>query len=493
MTGISDDLAIPQAEAISSPANHESPSPIDLLRLFQEQKAYFSQLRNDLKHIIKSEASNTARQLEAFHQLHSLIGDIPNSLHGWPVSPDFGLHLVRKIRDDDYDLIIEFGSGVSTFLELKALEHKQIYSNRSPEIPQIIVFEHLEPYLQQTLEFVARSPLRPVVDISLRPLEPWQDESGSYSFYSGTEVIGKTIRALFSRKRLHGKPIQTAFPLKLLVVIDGPPGATCRWARYPALPIILAACEGVRVAIDVLMDDVSRFDENEMAAAWEATIQSRQIPYSRQNLDYEKGGLLLRIPSLGWNKEADLEDADEVPFPCQNIEQLIRERNILERECERRYSALQQSEQQALVIRQLLAEKKQNSLVESELRAQLADRNHAVTELEKELQLVRQQLNEQQNAPALAEKPPIDLDDELEKLRKINILLRLQMRQVQEELEHYVLLAKRKEIGTPSESMESQEIRQEPKPISEYKSTKDQDWATINENRTRLQSAETPQ
>ena len=75
-----------------------------------------------LKNLIKQEIQVSTKNIEASQQLHSLFGLLPDHDSNWPVSPDFGLKIVRQIQKEKYDLIVELGSGTSTFLQLKSLE-----------------------------------------------------------------------------------------------------------------------------------------------------------------------------------------------------------------------------------------------------------------------------------------------------------------------------------------------------------------------------------
>jgi hypothetical protein len=476
-----------------TPSPQDTPqgaNPVQPSQWLEEQRAGMKQLLSELKDAMGAELRNATRQLEAFHQLHHLIGAIPESLHGWPVSADFALRLVHLIQDNSYDLIVEFGSGISTFLELRALEIKKPFHPPAPQIAKVIVFEHLERYLQQTHQLIAQSPLRQFVDLRLRPLEPWQDESGSYSFYSGTEVIGQAIKAHFSRKLLAGAPANHELPLKLLVVIDGPPGTTCRWARYPSLPIILTACQGFHVSIDILLDDVRRFDEKEMADAWETKIQTLNLAYRRQDLDYEKGGLLLRLAPSDVPNVAPQGSSQEEPSLGTDREQLIRQRQSLERECERRYAFLRLNEEQAHLITELLQEREQASLAEAELRAQLAAHIEAETALKQDGERLRLQLqlqNEHPPTPATSSSGT-EADRERDQLRAKNLLLQLQIKQVQEELEHYVLLAKEQSNPAPTMSKDGCDglIQSPPFPSA----TQAGDDEAINGNRERLQTSE---
>ena len=153
----------------------------------------------------------------------------------------------------------------------------------------------------------------------------------------------------------------------------------------------------------------------------------------------------------------------------------------LERECERRYAALRLSQEQAVIIRQLLAEKEASRLLEIDLRAQLTDRIQAIHELEQALRLLHPHLDEPAAAVTESIVIPPEVDPELEQLREKNRLLQLQLKQVQEELEHYVLLAQGQRCLASPAAVDV------PHPLSEPLATREQVSDTINRNRARLQ------
>lgn len=273
----------------------DSPTPPppsnELVVLLQNVSEQIRKLGLDLKNEVRQEAINTTRQLEAFQSLQALVGDIPAGFHGWPISPDFALGLVRLIRDHHYNLIVELGSGTSTFIELRALD---LFDRPQPTDktakPRLFAFEHNEFYLSKTEALVQRCTNRAELDLCLSPLTPWSDFIGDFSYYSGIERIAEALKTLQAH--------HAVAPLKMLVVVDGPPGATCHWARYPAIPVVLDACSGLNVSIDFLVDDMIRTDEKEMAEAWEASLRMFDLHYERFDYDYEKGGMLLRLSSL---------------------------------------------------------------------------------------------------------------------------------------------------------------------------------------------------
>jgi hypothetical protein len=102
-----------QAGALMPPS--PKPDPI------QQRLAAIEQQLQTLQRSQHQATLTITRQLEAFIQLHSLIGPIPGLLHSWPVSADFALHMLRLLLAQPPELVIEFGSGTSTALLLQAL------------------------------------------------------------------------------------------------------------------------------------------------------------------------------------------------------------------------------------------------------------------------------------------------------------------------------------------------------------------------------------
>lgn len=262
----------------------------ELLGLVRQQAKAIESLKTGISKQITTQIANSTKQIEAHQALQALVGDVAAPLHGWPISPDFALQLVRLIRDNDYHLIVEFGSGTSTLLSLRSIERFGLRSAPcDPALHRLLTFEHLDTYHQKTADLVPACSNRALLDLRLSPLEPWKDATGEYSYYSGITAIAETIKAL-----------SLAFQgtLKMLVVIDGPPGATCHWARYPTIPIVLDAASGMDLSIDFLLDDMIRTDEIEMALAWEHQLQTFGVPYQRVDYNFEKGGLLLATENL---------------------------------------------------------------------------------------------------------------------------------------------------------------------------------------------------
>ena len=83
-----------------------------------QQLAAIEERLQAIEQVQRRSTLTITRQLEAFIRLRNLIGPIPGQLHGWPISADFALNMLQLLLAEPPELVIEFGSGTSTFLLL---------------------------------------------------------------------------------------------------------------------------------------------------------------------------------------------------------------------------------------------------------------------------------------------------------------------------------------------------------------------------------------
>lgn len=257
----------------------------ELLAQIKELKNNFSSFRNHFDRSLGKKIQNSTKQIEAFMGIQSVLqnGIVLPEMHGWPISSDFALYLINIIRTNDYDFIIEFGSGTSTVLIAQAL--KQIKSKRTdrPATRQI-AFEHLEEYYLKTLSLLQTAHVSDARDtLRLTPLVPYKDPTGEYSYYNCNEALAA----------LSGTFKESNDPPKILMLVDGPPGVTCKNARYPALTHVLPHFSQAK--IDILLDDSDRPDEKETVKFWKAHLGNTQIPHRQIELQFEKGACFFQI------------------------------------------------------------------------------------------------------------------------------------------------------------------------------------------------------
>ena len=217
-------------------------------------------------------------------QNYFATGELPHintERHSWPISPDFALYLIELLELNDYDLIVEFGSGISTSIIGKTLAKMAAKRSGKPPV-DFVSFDHLEKYYQQTLTQLEHAGLAKAVQLNLAPLQDWLAPNGNtYSYYA----CQPTLAAVAQKHPADG--------LRLLVIVDGPPAATGKHARYPAGPLILQHFAGAH--IDLLLDDYIRDDEKEIAKLWQNDIAAAQLAHTSAERKLEKDSCLITI------------------------------------------------------------------------------------------------------------------------------------------------------------------------------------------------------
>ncbi|MGP9574064.1 class I SAM-dependent methyltransferase [Halomonas sp. AOP42-D2-25] len=167
-------------------------------------------------------------------------------LRGWATSPDVLLRLHAHIMATRPQVIVEFGSGASTLVIADAL--------RQNGVGKLISIEHSDHYGAQTLGTLQAESLEGWVDLRIGDLEAWKGE------HLNPEDAEKPSRW---------------YPVSLLegvenvglLWVDGPPGATCLFSRYPALP---ALADKLSPNAEVWMDDTIRQEEKDICERWAA-------------------------------------------------------------------------------------------------------------------------------------------------------------------------------------------------------------------------------
>ena len=218
--------------------------------------------------------TNNVKQLEAFVNLTQYLNDgsMPLNFHGWPISPDIALFLIQKIEYNQYDLIIEFGSGTSTalFTKVIAKQHEKGQMLNS----KLVTFEHNKKYYELTKQNLMAQGLTEYVDLVYAPLKEYEYDKEAFLYYQCEETLNKL-------NKLH------AGHISILVLVDGPPGATGPLARFPALPHLLSAFS--HQTMHLVLDDYHRGEEKQVADKWEELLTSRSIHFETESVSSEKG------------------------------------------------------------------------------------------------------------------------------------------------------------------------------------------------------------
>lgn len=223
--------------------------------------------------LVQAETHQLAQQLDLNNYL--IHDALPLSFRGWPISADLGLVLVRKLTGQHYDLVVEFGSGTSTVLMARIMKKRHAMGNVGPT--EVISFEHLSNYQEQTRSMLDAEGLQQYANVGLAPLVPIGTKGEQTArFYD----CGHQLANLASRLKLTRDS-------RILVLVDGPPEATNRMARLPAFEAVrthFSECQ-----IEFVLDDYRRADERAIVQAWKATCEREGIPNSLEEIPTEKG------------------------------------------------------------------------------------------------------------------------------------------------------------------------------------------------------------
>lgn len=185
-------------------------------------------------------------QLESLSWLQrrlAINGELP-PLRGWAASPDVLLRLHTHIITKKPKVIVEFGSGSSTLVIADAL--------RQNGMGRLFSFDHNQYYGNQTLATLKNEKLDKWVDLRVSDLEPWTK-------HHLNPVDAEKPSLWYATSSLHG--INNID----LIWVDGPPGVTCLFSRYPALP---ALSNKLSSNVEVWMDDTNRQEEIDICQSW---------------------------------------------------------------------------------------------------------------------------------------------------------------------------------------------------------------------------------
>lgn len=253
---------------------------------FEKQGADLERVRKSVQQACKNEVENALQQTVAYAGLKDYYasGKLPQVTpwkRGWPASPDFILWLVELIENNDYDLILEFGSGVTTLYTAKTIAARES-KGATAKSTHVLSFDHLEQFFQQTQDMLMQAGLGGRVNVMHAPLEEYTAPDGtSYQYYSCQDALKE-----LSLQYKSGAS-------RILVIVDGPPGDTNKNARYPAFPLVMKYFASAH--IDFLLDDYIRGDEKELANHWQAACATAGIEYEVVTKALEKEALLLSI------------------------------------------------------------------------------------------------------------------------------------------------------------------------------------------------------
>lgn len=194
-------------------------------------------------------------EMDALLQVHrrSQMDDPLPLMGGWALTPRGLLQAIDLVNRPGVSLVVECGSGTSTLFLARALELKGS--------GHVIALEHSQEYLEQTENALQQHGLTEFAEVRHAPLKEVEVFGAPYMWYSWS-----TIADL--------EEID-------LLLVDGPPGDTGTWARYPAYPLLR---ERLAPGALIVVDDAQRSDEKAMVEAWIQMGQLSQLTSSSNDL-----------------------------------------------------------------------------------------------------------------------------------------------------------------------------------------------------------------
>jgi hypothetical protein len=242
-------------------------------------------LKKEFSALIEKQQSRQAReslaQLESFVRLQTYMGPdllLPD-MHGWPISPDLGVLLIRLLEAMEYDLIVEFGSGSSTLIIAEVLRRK---AQKTGIHTPFVSFEHLETYFSHTQSLLKQAEHLSSVLLVHAPLVEMQIDKSIFPYYN--ESLVRTALEKYQPKRI-------------FALVDGPPANTGPLARFPAFSILSRVLP--TADLHFLMDDYNREDEKTIVDQWlQAASSSGYNAEKTEYLSLEKHGCLVKLSRL---------------------------------------------------------------------------------------------------------------------------------------------------------------------------------------------------
>lgn len=179
----------------------------------------------------------------------------------WAASADFLIEISRRIAEDQPEVVVELGSGLSTVVTALLLKHR----GRG----RMVSIDHDADFAAATRRDLAANDLMAFAEVRVAPLVETRAFGGTRLWYDTRRLIDLA-------------------DIDLLVV-DGPPMPFAADIRYPTMAFFW---DRLKPGACVLLDDADREGERIIVERWQAEFSGMES----RHLDLEKGAVLLRKP-----------------------------------------------------------------------------------------------------------------------------------------------------------------------------------------------------
>lgn len=225
------------------------------------QQDLLTAVQRSTRNVVKVQRQQTS-EVEALLQLFQGFeprAPMPSS-GNWAFDPTGLLELLFITDRKRPNLVLELGSGTSSVWIAYALERTR---------GRLVSLDHNRAFAERTTAILAWHDLSRVAEVRHAPLRPLSLGGEEFQWYD--------VEALAGVDHVD------------LLVVDGPPGSTGPRARYPAVPVLQARLSASAV---VVLDDIDRPDEREVAQRWAETTpglaREREIVGRQAVLTYSR-------------------------------------------------------------------------------------------------------------------------------------------------------------------------------------------------------------
>ena len=277
-------------------------------QLFATQKEEIKQYTNALgQHITKTQRETRQNLAASFNVNQTLIhGNHTVDFDSDTLSPEAAQHLVQWIDQNEYDLIIEFGSGLATQIMAKTLINKKQSQAHPVSVPQthresdkailnahvsspsndqlstandlatydlpkkIISFEHNQTAYEDNQQTLNKLQLASMVAMHYAPLVDYRHQSEDCLFYHCQAHLQQLSEVYQGRQA------------KILIRVGGPVDQENPTAIYPVMPQLLNTLGEHR--LDIIIDETVTTDTQQVMDKWQYLLQQRDLTYQIKHI-----------------------------------------------------------------------------------------------------------------------------------------------------------------------------------------------------------------
>lgn len=183
---------------------------------FNQHTLQLEQAANALGRHVTSTVTGTAKELEAGIALQQQFGrDLPSlEDRGVRLPAAVALQLSRQLRSTPYDVIIEFGSGVTTNFMAHTLRNQPSNEKRGEgtevaqyvdpsddDLPKrIVCFEHNRAKYNELATSLKESGLAPIIQLQCAPLVAYQHQGEEHLYYDCATRLQQLARLFEERE-----------------------------------------------------------------------------------------------------------------------------------------------------------------------------------------------------------------------------------------------------------------------------------------------------